>query len=229
VRGEAEPERQSARAAREVVRQVGRVVCLVELRRSILDEHVEILGFLRVRRLADSHIAIHERTTVVRSKEPLVRVDDEAVDHLDAGEQMTRALGAQCRSAIGAVDVVPHVVGTGESADAVEVVDDADVRGARGRHHGTDTTAVGVAQGSVCFLHSLRGEATRVVDRHGDEVGIHRVDGEPHRRVRAARRHDDRSHAVVRTATALAPRPSRRDERRHVAGGATRHEHTARR
>jgi hypothetical protein len=87
VRGEREPQRQPAGAARQVVGVVARVPVVRGRRRR---------GSRRAgcawRR--DRRVAIHERGTVVRGEQPLVRVDAEAVGVLDAGERR-RPSGAQ--------------------------------------------------------------------------------------------------------------------------------------
>ena len=77
---------QATRAPREVMRQVGGVVCLIQCRTRILHEHIEIFSLLSVRSLANAHVAIEQRTTVIGPKQPLVRVHDETVDLFDANK-----------------------------------------------------------------------------------------------------------------------------------------------
>ena len=73
------------------MRQIGWVVRLVQCRTRILHEHIEVFSLLSVRSLANTHVAIQQRTTVIRPEQPLVRVNDETVDLFDANKQMSHA------------------------------------------------------------------------------------------------------------------------------------------
>ena len=87
-------------------------------------EHVEVLGVLGVGGPGDARVAVEQRAAVERGEQPLVRIDDEAVGALDAGEAVRgrsarraprrrrrRRRGTTCRS-LGA-----HVGGAGEVVD----------------------------------------------------------------------------------------------------------------
>ena len=62
---------------------------------------------LRVRRSGDARVAVQQRARVERGEQPLVRVDDEAVGVLDAGEQVADARRRERGAAVRTVDVHP--------------------------------------------------------------------------------------------------------------------------
>jgi hypothetical protein len=78
VRGEREPERESAGSPRQMECVVRRIPF------RFIHRAVEIRGALAVSLLRDAGIAIQQRTRVERREQPLVRIDDERVGAFDS-------------------------------------------------------------------------------------------------------------------------------------------------
>ena len=169
--------------------------------------------------LADAYVAIQQRTAVIRTKQPLVRVDDEAVDQLDASELMSHTSRAQSRSPVGAIDVKPHRVLLSKETYAMQVVDDAKVGSASRRHHGAHSRAVFMRHCGEDTTHRRRRQSIGSVGWHSDEVGVHRVCGECDRGMSTTRSQNDGTHSIMGSPAALPPLPPCSDERREIAGG----------
>ena len=177
---------------------------------------------------ASAGLAVEQRGAVERGEQPLVGVDDERVRLLDAGEAVAHARREQRRAAVGAVDVEPQPALARDLAHAGEVVDDAGVGRAGGRHHGAHRrrVAVGVERGA-------QGGAGQAVVADGDRQRVRRP------MMRSALSIEEcawaltamrQRRAVARAAGARAAalrRVARDDERRQVAGRAARHEAAA--
>ena len=73
-------------------------------------------------------IAVEQRAAVVGGKEPLVRIDDEAIGQLDSGKGRSHARRGQSREAVGAVDVQPEVALAADRRHSREIVDHPQVR-----------------------------------------------------------------------------------------------------
>jgi alpha,alpha-trehalose phosphorylase len=128
-----EPQRQAPSPPGEVIRVVGRVPLLWR----VVDD-VEVGGVLRVHRPGEPRVAVEQRGAVERGEQPLVRVHDERVGVLDAVVPVPDARREQAGAAVGAVHVEPEVVLSGDFGGTGQVVDDAGVRRARGRHDRRD-------------------------------------------------------------------------------------------
>jgi hypothetical protein len=89
VRGQAEPQRQTAGAAAEVEGQVRRIV-------DVAVDGVEIVRRLTVRGACRCGVPVEQCAAVVGGEEPFVGIDDEAVGAFDAGVEVPNA---GCRQA----------------------------------------------------------------------------------------------------------------------------------
>ena len=107
MHGKAEPERKATRTPRQVVRQIGRVPCLVTLFRLL--QNIQVFRMLSVCIAGLFRVAINEGARVVRAEEPFVRIDDEAVGVFDAIELVATAWCAQSRRAVCTVNMKPCV------------------------------------------------------------------------------------------------------------------------
>ncbi len=224
---EAEPQRQPASAARQVVGEVGRVPLRTGPVAVVGMQHVQVLGVLGVGAPTDLRVAVQQGARVERREQPLVGIDDEAVGGLDAGEAVASARRREGRPAVGAVDVHPRVQHGTCRGGRREVVDDAGV-GRPGR--GDDGEQPGPIVVRQCAERGLEGrarEATDRIGRHRHDVGVHRPRRGGDRGVGAAGRHDQPARAVHRPVGSLPPAPARRDEGAQVAGRAATDEHAA--
>ena len=141
VDGQREPQREPAGASR----QVEGVVARVPLFGVLAVQDLEVLGVLGVHRLGQVGLAVDQGGAVEGSEEPLVRVDDERVGPLEAGELVSDGWGEQRGGpAVRAVDVEPQGVLGGHVGHACQVVDDAGVGRPRGGHDGDDVGAARV-------------------------------------------------------------------------------------
>ena len=181
---------------------------------------------LRVRCPRLHRIAVDQRARVERGEQPLVRIDDERVGVLDAGEQPAHGRRGETGSAVRAVDVQPPAVLLRDGRDARDVVDDAEVRRARGGDDGEHAVA-------ALGRHRLHGPAQRGAEQAAALVAVDLDDIDVHddaqrvldRRVRLGRQ---RHRPPGRTAPTSVQRIlARRDQRRQVADRAALHERTA--
>src|SRR5450631_1792152 len=174
VSGQREPQGQPASPAGQPDRVLGRVPLRVV-------EHVEVRSLLCVCPTCQSRLSIQQGTAVIGGEEPLVRVDDEGVGVLDPVEQVTNRWGGQPRPAVGAVDMQPDAVLAADHRHRVEVVHDAEVRGARRRDHGEE------GLGTLGLQHHTQvvpGEPLVLVTGNPHQLGVHDVAGRPDRGVR---------------------------------------------
>ena len=131
-------------------------------------------------RLGQPRLPVDQGGAVEGGEQPLVGIDHERVDPLDAAEALPDRRGEQCGAAVGAVHVEPELAFLGHVGHAVEVVDDAGVGGAPGGHHGDDVVAPRV--GGQRGPQGLAGQAM-VVDRHEERFDAEDVQRLAHRRV----------------------------------------------
>jgi hypothetical protein len=124
---------------------------------------------LRVRATAELGVAVDQGARVERGEQPLVRVDDEGVGVLDAGETVPRAGRQHAGQAVGAVDVQPDIGSHDRAGDVGDVVDDAEVGRPRGRDHGEDAVAVLVERRA----HRVAAQYAVLTDRHADDLDVH--------------------------------------------------------
>ena len=195
---QAEPERQATRPPSEVMGVVRGVPagCRAGVV-AIVVKDVEVLGMLGVGVAGDLRVAVHEGARVERGEQPLVRIDDEAVGALDAGEQMAHARGGEAGAAIGAVDVEPRAEPLRRVGGGSEVVDDAGVRRPRRGDDGEHSPAILVGEVLDGGVEGRRREPAALVGRGEDDVGVHRPGGLGDRRVRPVAADDQAPRAVV--------------------------------
>ena len=145
-------------------------------------QDVEVARLLGQNLARDRGIAVDQRRAVQRREEPLVGVHDEAVGVAKPGEEMAVG-GREDRSApVGAVDVEPQAVLPRETAEALDVVDDAGVRGPRGGDYadhalgtfvlGEGLLEVGAGEAVVVGLDQQRVDAEHVQGLADARVGV---------------------------------------------------------
>ena len=126
---------------------------------------------VRVRGIGRRRVAIEQRAGVERSEEPLVRVDDDRVGVLDAGEERARRRRRERGAAVRTVDMEPHAALRADLGDRREIVDQPEVR----RAGGGDDRERAPARSRQCAGDGLAVEPTAIVDLGADEIGIHRL------------------------------------------------------
>ena len=228
VRRQAEPERQATRPPSEVMGVVRGVPasCRAGVV-PIVVKDVEVLGMLGVGVPGDLRVAIHQGARVERSEQPFVRIDDEAVGALHAGEEMAHTGGGEAGAPVGAVDVEPGAETLRRIGGGSEVVDDAGVRRPRRGDDGEHSLAILVGEVLDGGVDGRRREPAALVGRGEDEVGVHRPGGLGDRRVRPVAADDQASRAVVGAASVVSPLPAGGQQRRQVAGRAAADEHAS--
>ena len=172
---EAEPQRQTAGPARQVVRVVGRVPLV-----GPVVDGVEVRRLLGVDRPRELRGAVEQGRAVERRVQPLVRVDHEGVGELEAVVQRPDRRCEDAGPAVGAVDVEPQAEITCGLPDAAQVVDDPGVRRAARRDDRDDGRGVRVSGESR--TERIAGQS--MVGHVDDErVDVEDVEGVPHRGV----------------------------------------------
>ena len=74
-------------------------------------------------------IAVEQRAAVVGGKEPLVRIDDEAIRQFDSGKGRSHPWRGQSREPVGAVDVQPDVALATDRGHSRELVNHPQISG----------------------------------------------------------------------------------------------------
>ena len=189
---------------------------------AVLVDGVEVRGVLGVHPAGQLGVPVEQAAAVHRREEPLVRIDRPSSRPRSMPAKRARADGAaRRRAAVGGVDVEPQAPGGRHLGRTRQVVDDPGVGGAGGGDHGDDRgrVRVGVERGG----ERRTGEAAVVAGGHHERDGVHDPQGAGHRRVGlVAHRHPHARRAA--TALASAGRLAGHDQRREVAGRASRHE-----
>ncbi len=90
----------------------------------------------------EPRLAVDQRGAVVGSEQPLVRIDAEAVDAVDANEFLPGRRRTQRRQAVGTIDVQPQPEMFADIGDFIETVDRTGVGGTAVGNDGKD--AVGI-------------------------------------------------------------------------------------
>ena len=176
VHRQGEPQRQSPGAPGEVVGEVGRIPVL---RMVGLVQRIQVRRVLGVHRGRLVGIAVQHRGAVERREPPFVRVGDEGIGVLEAGETPV-LIRQQRRGAVGAIDMHPQIAFSAHRRDALKVIDDARIGRARGGHHSDDGRAVITVQGGP----QPRPGETVVLGRHHEGFHVEDPTGVGDRRMR---------------------------------------------
>src|SRR5450631_3879382 len=219
VSGQREPQRQPASPTGEPDRVLGRVPLRIV-------EHVQIRRLLGVGPASEGGLTIQEGAAVERREQPLVRVDDEGVGVLDPVKEVTNRWGGQTRPAVGAVDVDPDAELSADLRHGVEVVDDAEVRGARRCDDGKEGLG---SLGLQDLTQVVPAQSLVLVAANADELGVHHLARGPDRGVGPQLgRHLRGSRSGETCLRMRCPRrPPRGHQRRQVADRATGDEHAS--
>ncbi len=155
---------------------------------------VEQVAGLLVERVVEVAVAADQHGGAeARRAQHLVRVPDDRVGVLDAGQQAGVALGDQRRGAVRGVDVQPHAALAAELADRGQVVVQAGARRAGGRDE-RDRAPAGRARALQGVVDALRADALQVVGLELDHGVLAEAEdrGGPLDRVVRRGRHEQR-------------------------------------
>ena len=222
---QAEPEGQSAGPAREVVGEVAGVPVVTVRIVAPAVQDVEVLGVLRMRCPPHVGVAVDEGTAVERCEQPLVRIDDEAVGMLDAVVTIADARRSQACSAVGTVDMHPHIELSTDSSNTGEVVDDAGVGRACRGHDREHTIAVLRSKPGECLTQRGAPHPALLIGRHQYDICVDGPCSGTDTRMGPFAGQQQPTCPVVVASGSVPPSEARRDQRAEVPCRPTGHEH----